>query len=463
MEKSSAADNFGRFRHRLLICCFFYAYALSAAAPFSHNELTAAPLSDYVFAGAECVCELTVPNVPPAQVAVQVQPLQSEAAFYEVRKSEKITDGMHGTSIEFVFAFSVPGTYRLPSVPARIQSEAVRIAFAPIRVTENPQTLVPQAVCVPKNPRISETGVCAGDVVRMELRARYFAQIHEISAELREDMLFIQKEQPVPLPYKRDTFQPDFETIAEFDWIPSAAGQAEIPPVYVTCDAWNGTKSVITAQATRIFVSSPKKSSAEDFAEAAAAAENRLRNAENPAHRQPAVNTEQAVFSEEQRRCAENIAAFRERERNSFFPRKFRQKRIAEERKAGLSAAQKNECPLWPFAAAGAALLSAAVLAVFAAVRHKKRRALQTALCCVFFAAALSFGIPAAVLRAPRRAVAFGGNIRVIPEHSGAARGSLYPGQCVRVLAEIGGWARIASGQSGSGWTEAENLIFYGQ
>lgn len=462
MEKVASKSKRFRCCRLLAALALLCASAQIHARPPTGNELramTVKPTADYFFTAQECCYSLSIPNVAPARIQIELSPLPSGVQFLSSKKEEyfKSETSEQGTLIQFWFSFSEPGTITLPPLTLTFARRHFPISFESCIVYANPATLVPQVEVVfsdATNEALTRDKngyfhLTEGTNVEFQLNIRYCVQIVNLSWTLPKNAIFTEKARTETAngAFLGKAFSPETTEVATYSWTPLAEGNYKLPAITLETIGYNGNRKTI-ALPPYIFAVEKQHSRApkpqmqplsfELFSQAFASPQEEL----PPQTEAPSANPDWAT-----------LARLRSAERHAFPWHAQKAARKAYERTFALSSdSNEAHAPLAPLSFALLALF--VTLTIVLLVQHYFRKAVASGILALFF---LITSIQMAAQLSPRYAIFAGGDVYTIPEEKNTSSYTEKAGQRVRILAEAGDWLYIST-HEGTGWVQSTTV-----
>lgn len=415
----------------------------------------------YVFTDVPCLFSLDVPHVPPSEARVVTDDARFSdtgirllsAKKMELVESASAVDGgtvVAGTRFEFLLSFAASGTIIPPPLTLTVANRSYHIPFAPVIVSENPESLEPElgVVFMSGIDRSSTRTVAAGTNVTFAVTVRHCTSIERLSWQLPKDAICSELSRTAFADgtVTDEHFTPQARELAVFSWTPLVEGSFRLPELQVVAVAYNGSRHTLTLTTPPITVTAPSPLEV-DSANERSQGEALFAAAFAP------PDDDETPFAESTPApdCA-LLAELRSRERHSLPWSVARRERAAYEIAHGIAC--ENEPSVWLLWLAATLVVALVTVALLSAARGRRRNAVAFA---VGTALVLALSVPIAVSFATPHAVFMGGTVRVIPE----TEASFYTeraGICVRVLEKVGDWVYIATADA-SGWVSQTALV----
>lgn len=438
----------------LLLFCANNSFSIDA------DQLLIVPKDDIFFTNKEAQFILQIPQILPSDVQTELPTFPEGVVFNSSKRSDYFTkDGNMGAEIDLWFTFRKTGTIVLPPLIIYVKGRRYSVKFKQVDVYENPRTILPRLTLTFDN------GVVIGDEAkknqtlslesdkpaRFTLYLQYAIQAQQFAWNIPKDSIFrmTKRYNLESLSERPSDFSTKKVPVADFEWIPFAAGPTSLPEIRMMATAYSG-RSIYLSTPDCLVTITPKAKGLAESDKGAGEQNSVYAYAWNEDASKNKQKEKQEISPFD---CAE-IARLRSKERRTFFnARKIRAERIAIENGIGLQNTE-NE-PLAPlfFVLLGASGILFALSLVFFAIKKRFEAALIGAV----FIGALFLAVADANLLLKRWGIIVGGEISPVPEDSAITKTAVSGGSRVLIKEEVKNWFYIVYNESG-GWIRKENL-----
>lgn len=424
------------------------------------QKLQVVPKDDIFFTNKEAQFILQIPQILPSDVQTELPNFPDGVIFNSSKRGEYFSsEGIMGAEIDLWFTFRKTGSITLPPLIIYVQGRRFAIDFKTVEVYENPRTILPKMTLVFEGGQVlgEETKsvptitLRANEKTRFTIYLQYAIQAQQFAWSIPKDSLFreTKRYETTTKNEKATEFSTKKIPVADFEWIPFAAGTTSLPDIRMMATAYSGRSIYLSVPECVVNITSSKKDAIDKknepdeagsvyaYAWAPAAADNK--------------EDERKIASPFD--CGE-IARLRSLERHAFLSiAKRRAERVAAEKAIGLQSAENEPplCLLYIILGADAILLLLSI--IFLALKKRFEAAL---IGIAFIGLSFVCAIDANILL-KRRGVIVGGEISPVPEESAMTKTAVSGGSRVLIEQEIQGWYYIVYNESG-GWIKKENL-----
>ncbi len=449
----------------LFLTCLFFsllpAFSARAKKKFTKDDaslLVVKSLEKMNFTAQETCFFLEIPEIQPSRIQTQMPLLPSNIGFISSRRMDYVSEsGEHGTRLEYWFTFREKGFVTIPPLEISVDGRNYKIPFEKLYVYENPKTVMPEMVIKFSNGKTVSTEkkneileLTAGESINFVVFIQYAVQVQQFSWTLPKDSLFreIQRFEITRGVSRGSVFSPEEIPVAEFEWVPLASGETNLPAIQMKVTTYAGRQTDLYMPECRIAVGKATVTAGVEDEEP----ENEIFGYAFSRNFEDEITDSKVPGSLED---FEEIARLRSLERHMFHINPdVRNRRILSEQKVGISNALNEPseplCSLL-FSLYALFLVMAILLFVF-----KKKVA---AIICISVAGCFGvLSIFAGVRTNELYGIVTGGFISPVPEDSALTTSSVSGGNRVRIVEEAGNWYYIKTIDNG-GWIKKENII----
>lgn len=453
MEKRTAERKTFIFKRLLKIFFILFTFFFSDQAfskTFNPQGIKVTCMEKFCFTESSCGFIVKLPGVNPEKVQSYLETLPGTVNFVRSKKEAFVDeDGTPSTQIQIYLMFKKAGELDIPPLEVYVNGRFYKIPFEHFTVYENPNTILPKLSVVFEDAENGKkTSAFAGEHIKFTLYINYAKKVLKYDWTVPEDCVFVETQSYdiANIEFKSNTFTPQAEAIASFDWQPLKVGVWRLPDIRVKATAYNGSTVELSLDELTLNVlkkqniSTEKKQSDSVFAYA---------------FEKPLDTSLENDDSKVKKLSAQEMASLRKRERKCFPAFPTPRNRKAMELSAGITVSPDE--PNIPILI----LLIIAFIAslVFTVINFIRKKEIS-AFTCLFLSVLLFAGsVIESVRFAEKRAVYSGGQVRPIPEENSSSSVTLPSGSCVIEKSRSGKWVYIKSNDT-YGWVEKENLIY---
>ena len=457
MEKQTAAYKNFRVGLLIFILTSVFGFSKGFAKPTWEyiQTLRWQPVNDYQFTKQDEAFVLEINDVTPDNVALYVQYLNESVSFTSSRKESTMDfsdplNPIKGTKVIAWFNFSKPGNLHMRPILVQINGGLYSIPFNDMTIYENLNDVKPYLFVefenAKYNPKAKSITVTAGDHISWTVYIRYAMQISSWTWNIPENSIFSELERYdisnfVP---KGAQFSPKAYPIATFDWQPLVEGTYNLPEIYVTATAYNGSRKNLEPPSVKFKVEKNKDVQVDDKTETVFAY----------AFAKPLENDEAEVIVELDGSQCQEYAKLRSRERKGFPWSKFVSDRKDFEQIHGLSAGPGEAKYPVMFLWIGLFVLCLAGAILFMVFRKKVYGALAWVFCVVF----LSLSCVQGIRCGKKYAICVGCELNSIPEHGVESGVYVNGGSRIEVVNSAGEW-RFVRYNNFTGWVYSDKVF----
>lgn len=401
--------------NRLLILLFIFSTEIVFCQNYGNLRIT--PENEYCFTGDPTVFNLFIPNVKPSEVETTVQSTPTNVSIISTSKSEFIENDIRGTRVSLVFKFTKSGTYKIPSISARIRWSWVYIPFKSITVYDNPFTLLPIITST-----IPDT-LYAGEKTFFTISAHYFSEFTDISSVLDPHMLLERTKLFNSLPYYVGGFSTTIYDLAEYAITPLEEGNFTIPEIKITFRTYaSNLVSIRMPSKTVKVLPSVKNSNSNKFSTGSS-------------------------FKNSFDKDINDFETESDLSQNKEYGTLFNPEEIANT--VLKQEVWKRNCLRVCIIAFGFLFLLFSISLVLGLVfKNKRMKILSIILMCLF---GILF-ILCCVFLTPKYAITLGGTVRIVPEMESNTVMQLSAGAVVQITSKSTDWFCVSTSDNRSGW-----------
>lgn len=450
MEKSSAGTGI-KFKRLLILLALTVSSVFSFAQDVRSVMKNACviPTSEFCFTEKSCEFNLYIESIEPKYVQFYIDKVPDSVNFLSSQK----TSDSKGTLITIFFQFKKTGTFKLDPIVVDVKGYRFYVPFKSVIVYENLDTLKPELLVDFSNKLYNRDdiniSIAAGDHIRFALNMKYVVQILDFSYELPKNSVFTEvKRYPladgIPL---GNSFSPEINPVAVFDWQPLEKGTWKLPSVKITATSYNGVRYVIGFPDITVNVTEKIDSTDGTLLEKKSVFAYAFSEIE------PSVtdNEEKTISDEE----LNFLAQLRKKEINSLPFSKTSKTRALLEKEAGME--ENIREPSIPLLIVLCSLFI--ILFVFALIKMYRKKYSAAAIFSGGALIILVLSINLFVRINKKTAIFRGEYLSPVPEQNSSSNVSLKKGSYIQVTKKAGNWVYIKCNET-YGWTLEENIIY---
>ncbi len=453
MEKRTAKRKtifFKRFLKTFLVSSIFFLTSPVFSKNFNPAEVKVTCNEKFCFTESSSCFTVKLPGLAPQKVQSYLETIPGTVNFISSRKESYIDENEEiSTQIQIYLTFKRTGKINIPPLELYVNGKLHKIPFEVITVYENPNTILPKlSVAFEDDTDPEKTSIFAGDHVKFTLYINYAKKVLKYDWSIPQDAVFreIKSYDIADIESKGNTFTPQAEAIATFDWQPLKEGQWHLPDIRVKATSYSGGSVELSLDEINLNVlkgHNRVQDKADDNSVFAYAFE------------KPLDTSLENDESKTKELSAQEMASLRKKERKCFPGLKTPRKRKAMEVAAGITVSP-DEPNIPVLLLLIIAFIAGLVFTVINFIRKKELKAFTSLFLSILL---FSGSIIESVRFAEKRAVYCGGKIRPIPEENSSSTVSLPSGACVIEKTQTGKWVYIKYNDT-YGWVEKENLIY---
>lgn len=472
MEKQLSTSKSSFFRGLLiksplfkgLIFLFFNLFALSPLSAQSAELLTPEMIGNLVFiptagrdffADTEIKFEVFFPYADTSQISFTKPSDTSTYTFNQVITYDSNSD-MLGTHMEAYVTFLQDGNFTLPPVHVKVNRKDYQIPFEMIKIGVNPQNQKPVMIInfnngtsINSQQNFSEEpifSVTEGEAINFTTSMQYALQLFQEKSELPKDSLFIKTksyDEENNQYHDKDTIGSIFP-ISDYKWTPLVSGLIQFPSIKISVTSYSGNKTEIKFPPFYINVTPSNFAKTADSNEYFDDAFSAVSKTEEP------IQMQSVKLTEEQ---CQKIAELRNKERNSVFNSKMKQ-RIEYEKSLGLPSTEKEfRIPLF-YIYLGLTIIFIGLL-IFFIIKRKIFYSIIVGTILVAFSILITYSITKIT---KSYAISKGCTIQSIPEVKVESKSELPAGTRIIITAKSSGWIYVELGET-CGWCHEDEVI----